>query len=415
MSALRFAERMSRLGTESAFEVLARARQLEAEGRDMIHLEIGEPDFATPVNISEAAIRALRGGATHYTPASGIWEVREATARHVSRRFGVEVRPEQIVLVPGSKNILHFLLLCLVEPGDEVLVPDPGYPIYSSLVSFVGATPVAVPIRESNQFRLDVDELRSLVTDRTRVLVVNTPANPTGGMLTREDCEAIAGLAQERDLFVLSDEIYSRLVYEGSHVSLYGTEGMAERCVLMDGLSKTWAMCGWRLGFGAMPVELAERMATLMINTSSCAAAFTQWAAIEAFESPESDAAVATMVAEFAKRRDVVVDGLNAIPGVRCHRPAATFYVFPNIEATGWGERALQRTLLEDAGVAVLAGTAFGAWGTGYLRLSYANSVPNLERAIERIGNFVSAVRPEDAPAPVVAPSSAAGSRPWGR
>ena len=394
MSALRFAERMSRLGTESAFEVLARARQLEAEGRDMIHLEIGEPDFATPVNISEAAIRALRGGATHYTPASGIWEVREATARHVSRRFGVEVRPEQIVLVPGSKNILHFLLLCLVEPGDEVLVPDPGYPIYSSLVSFVGATPVSVPIRESNQFRLDVDELRSLVTDRTRVLVVNTPANPTGGVLTREDCEAIAGLAQERDLFVLSDEIYSRLVYEGSHVSLYGMEGMAERCVLMDGLSKTWAMCGWRLGFGAMPVELAERMATLMINTSSCAAAFTQWAAVEAFEGAASDASVSAMLGEFAERRDVIVEGLNAIPGVRCARPLGAFYVFPNIEGTGWGEAALASALLDDAGVAVLSGTAFGAHGRGHLRLSYANSIPNLELAIARIRDFLAEAVP---------------------
>jgi aspartate/methionine/tyrosine aminotransferase len=389
MTTLRFAERMSRLGTESAFEVLARARRLEAEGRDMIHLEIGEPDFATPGNITEAAVRAMRGGATHYTPASGSWEVREATARHVTRQTGVSTRPEQIVLVPGSKNILHFLLLSLVEPGDEVLVPDPGFPTYSSLASFIGAIPVSVPIRESNQFRLDVDELRSLVTDRTRLLIVNSPANPTGGVLTREDCEAIAALAAERDLFVLSDEIYSRLVYEGSHVSLYGIEGMAERCVLMDGLSKAWAMCGWRLGFGAMPVELAQRMDTLMINTSSCAAAFTQWAAVEAFESPESDAAVAAMVAEFSKRRDVVVDGLNAIPGLRCHRPMGTFYVFPNVEGTGWEERALQRALLEEVGVALLSGTAFGSWGKGYLRLSYANSIANLEKAVERMATLL--------------------------
>jgi aspartate/methionine/tyrosine aminotransferase len=258
-------------------------------------------------------------------------------------------------------------------------------------VSFVGAKPVSVPIREANQFRLDVEELRSLVTERTRLLVVNSPANPTGGVLTRDDCEAIATLAEERDLFVLSDEIYSRIVYDGGHVSFYGIEGMAERCVLMDGLSKTWAMCGWRLGFGAMPVELAQRMDTLMINTSSCAAAFTQLAAIEAFESPESDAAVAAMVAEFSKRRDLVVDGLNGIPGIRCHKPSATFYVFPNVEGTGWAERDLQRGLLEEAGVAVLSGTAFGGWGNGYLRLSYANSVANLQKAVDRIATFVAA------------------------
>jgi len=406
MAEMRFAERMSRLGTESAFEVLARARQLEAEGHEMVHLEIGEPDFSTPENIIEAAVQAMHAGATHYTPASGIREVREATARHVTRQTGSPTRPEQIVLVPGSKNILHFLLLALVEPGDEVLVPDPGYPIYSSLVSFVGAKPVSVPIREANHFRLDVEELRSLVTERTRVLVVNSPANPTGGVLTREDCEAIATLAEERDLFVLSDEIYSRIVYDGTHVSLYGIDGMAERCVLMDGLSKTWAMCGWRLGFGAMPVELAQRMDTLMINTSSCAAAFTQLAAIEAFESPESDAAVAAMVAEFSKRRDLIVDGLNGIPGIRCHKPSATFYVFPNVEGTGWEERDLQRALLEEAGVAALSGTAFGSWGKGYLRFSYANSQANLRKAIDRVATFLA-----DSPRPSREAQPVAGSR----
>jgi len=395
VSALRFADRMSRLGTESAFETLAQAKRLEASGRDVVHLEIGEPDFSTPENVTEAGIRALRGGATHYTAASGIWEVREATARYVTRQTGVATGADQVVLVPGSKNLLYFALLSLVEPGDEVMIPDPGYPIYSSLVNFVGATPVSVPIRERNHFRLDVEELRSLVTDRTRMLVVNSPANPTGGVLTREDCEAIASVAIEHDLFVVSDEIYSRLVYEGNHVSLYAVDGMAERTVLMDGLSKAWAMCGWRLGFGAMPVALAKRMDTLMINTSSCAAAFTQWAAVEAFEGAASDEAVRAMVAEFSERRDVVVDGLNAIPGVRCHRPVGAFYVFPNVEGTGWGERALQQALLQEAGVAVLAGPAFGAEGRGYLRLSYANSVPNLEKAIERIGGFLAGTRPE--------------------
>jgi aspartate/methionine/tyrosine aminotransferase len=401
----RFAERMSRLGTESAFETLAQARRLEAEGRDVVHFEIGEPDFATPENISEAAIRSLRQGATHYTPASGIWEVRDATARYITRQTGVETGPEQVVLVPGSKNILYFTLLSLVEPGDEVLIPDPGYPIYSSLVSFVGAVPVSVPIREQNDFRLDVSELRSLVTERTRALILNTPANPTGGVLTREDCEAIAAVAIEHDLFVVSDEIYSRLVYEGSHVSPYSIEGMAERCVYMDGLSKAWAMCGWRLGFGAMPAALAERMDTLMINTASCAAAFTQWAAVEAFESPESDAAVRSMMAEFTERRDVVVEGLNAIPGIRCHRPAGAFYVFPNVEETGWDERDLQQALLEKAGVALLAGSAFGAGGRGFLRLSYANSVANLDRGIERIGNFLAGASPGGSPPGSAVPS----------
>jgi aspartate/methionine/tyrosine aminotransferase len=394
VSAFRFAERMSRLGTESAFETLARAQRLEATGKSVVHLEIGEPDFATPENITDAAIRAIRNGATHYTPASGILKVRESAARYVSRRTGVETGADQIVLVPGSKNILHFLLLCLVEPGDEVILPDPGYPIYPSLVAFVGAKPVSLPIRERNNFRIDIEELRSLVTDRTRMLIVNSPANPTGGVLTREDCEAIAQLAVERDLVVLTDEIYARLIYEGEHASPYQVPGMAERCVIMDGLSKAWAMCGWRLGFGVMPVELAQRMDTLMINTSSCAAAFTQWAAVEAFEGAASDAAVSVMLGEFAERRDVIVDGLNAVPGVRCHRPAGAFYVFPNIEGTGWNEASLQRALLEEAGVAVLSGTAFGSWGKGYLRLSYANSVANLQLAIERIGGFLAQAVP---------------------
>ncbi len=381
----RWAERMSRIGTESAFEVLARAKGLEAQGRDIIHLEIGEPDYATPQNIIDVAVRALNEGATHYTPASGIPAVREATARYVTKNTGVPTAAENIVLVPGSKNILAFLLLAIVEPADEVIVPDPGYPIYRSLVNFIGATPVSAPIRQENDFRLDVEELRSLVTPRTRLLIVNTPANPTGGVLTREDCESIATLAIERDLVVLTDEIYGRLSYDAPHVSLYGIDGMAERTVLLDGVSKAWAMCGWRLGYGAMPVELARRMDTLMINSSSCAASFTQLAAIEAFESPESDAAVEVMVAEFRRRRDVIVDGLNRIPGISCRRPAGAFYVFPDITATGYNERELQRDLLDEVGVATLAGSTFGPHGAGHIRLSYANSVDNIERALDRI------------------------------
>ncbi len=382
---LRFTRRMDRCGTEGAFEVLAQAKRLEAQGKDIVHLEIGEPDFATPDNIVEAAVRALHGGMTHYTPASGIMEVRAATARYVARRTGVEVAAENVVLVPGSKNLLHFALLSLVEEGDEVILPDPGYPIYRSLTEFTGARAVPIPIRESNDFRLDVEELRSLVTDRTRLLIINTPANPTGGCLTRADVESIAALAMERDLVVLSDEIYERLLYEGEHTSLYAIDGMQERTILMNGLSKAWAMCGWRLGFGVMPTELAKRFDTLMINTSSCAAAFTQMAAVEAFEAAASDESVARMVGEFRERRDLLVDGLNAIPGIRCHKPAGAFYVFPNVEGTGIAERTLQHDLLHGSGVAVLPGTAFGPHGAGYIRLSYANSVENLNRALERI------------------------------
>jgi aspartate aminotransferase len=381
---VRIADRMAGLGTEGAFEVLARARMLEAQGRDIVHLEIGEPDFPTPANIVEAAHGAMQRGATHYTPAGGIMEVREATARYVAKWTGTVPEPTQVVMVPGSKNVLHFALLSLVEPGDEVIYPDPGYPIYHSLTQFVGARPVPIPIREANQFRLDVEELRSLVTDRTRMLIVNSPANPTGGALTREDCEAIAELAQERDLVILSDEIYGRIVYDGEHVSLYSIPEIQDRTILMDGVSKAWAMCGWRLGWGVMPVELAQRFEKLMINTSSCAAAFTQMAAVEAFESPESDRAVDMMRAEFKRRRDLLVDGLNRIPGVRCHKPGGAFYVFPNIEGTGWDERALADSLLDEAGVACLWGTAFGEQGKGYLRFSYANSVENLQLALER-------------------------------
>ena len=387
----RIAERMSRLGTESAFEVLAHARRLEAEGRSIIHLEIGEPDFATPQNIIDAAVRALNDGATHYTPASGIPQVREATARYITKRTGVPTATENVVLTPGSKNILLFALLILVEEGDEVIVPDPGYPIYRSLVDFIGGKAVSIPVRQENSFRIDPAELRSLVTDRTRVLIVNSPANPTGGVLTQDDCDQVAKIAMEHDLVVISDEIYNRLVYDGSHVSLYTIDGMAERTILLDGLSKAWAMCGWRLGFGAMPVEIARRMDTLMINSSSCAAAFTQWAAVEAFESPESDAAVTTMVAEFHKRRDILIEALSRMPGVRCHSPEGAFYVFPDITETGWDDRELANALLDEVGVAVLRGSSFGPHGAGHIRLSYANSVENLTEAADRIATFLGA------------------------
>jgi aspartate aminotransferase len=388
---IRFAERLSRLGTESAFEVLAHARRLEAEGRNIVHLEIGEPDFATPDNIIDAAVRAMRNGATHYTPASGIREVREKTAAYVTRHTGVPTQFENIVLTPGSKNLLLFALLALVEEGEEVIVPDPGYAIYRSLTEFIGAKAVSLPLRQENDFRVDIGELRGLISPRTRMLVVNSPQNPTGGILTRDDCEQIARIAIEHDLVVLSDEIYNRLSYDAPHVSLYGIEGMAERTIYMDGLSKAWAMCGWRLGFGAMPVEIAKKMDTLMINSSSCAAAFTQWAAVEAFDSPESDAAVLTMVAEFERRRDRFVDLLNAIPGFNCRRPAGAFYVFPDITATGFTDRELAAALLDEVGVAVLPGASFGGHGSGHIRLSYAASIANLEEAARRIAQYVGA------------------------
>jgi aspartate aminotransferase len=386
---VRFAERMQRLGTEGAFEVLARARGLEAQGREVVHLEIGEPDFATPDNITEAAVAALHAGFTHYTPAGGIMEAREAVAGFVSRRLGVETDPLEVVLVPGSKNILLFVLLACVEPGDEVIFPDPGYPVYASLVNFLGASPVPVRLREERNFRMDLEELAALVTPRTRLLILNTPQNPTGGVLTREDVEFVARLAQEHDLLVVADEIYSQIVYGFEHVSVLSQPGMKERSVLMDGMSKAYAMCGWRLGYAVAPRELAASMETLMINSSSCAAAFTQMAAVEAFESPESQAAVDRMVAQFQGRRDLVVDALNSMPGVRCQRPEGSFYAFPNIEGTGLGERALAEGLLEEAGVAVLPGTAFGAAGAGFLRLAYTQAEADLRRGLERIGEYL--------------------------
>ena len=386
---IHFASRMDRLGTEGAFEVLARARHLEAGGRRVVHLEIGEPDFATPDNITEAAVAALNAGHTHYTPAGGVMEARESVARFVAQRHGIEVDPAEVVLVPGSKNVLLFVLLACVEPGDEVLLPDPGYPIYASLVNFIGAVPVPVRLREERDFRMDLDELAALVTPRTRLLILNSPQNPTGGVLTPEDVETIARLAVERDLLVLSDEIYSQIVYGPTPASVLSQPGMRERTVLMDGLSKAYAMCGWRLGYGVAPRELAARLEALMINSSSCAAAFTQMAAIEALESPESGAAVERMVARFRARRDLVVEGLNAMPGVRCRVPQGAFYAFPNIEETGRDERELADELLERAGVALLPGTAFGPGGAGFLRLAYTQGEDDLRTGLERIGNYL--------------------------
>ena len=393
MTAIRFAERMSRLGTEGAFEVLAKARRLEAEGKHIVHLEIGEPDFATPDNIIEAGISAMQQGYTHYTPASGIMEAREAVAGFVSRTLKTEVDPTEVVLVPGSKNVLLFTLLACIEPGDEVILPDPGYPAYASQANFIGAVTKTVTLREETGFRMDLDELASLVTPKTRMLIINTPQNPTGGVLTEEDVRFVCELAHKHDLLVVSDEIYSQLVYGFHHVSPLSQPGMRERTVLMDGLSKSYAMTGWRLGYAVAPRALAAKLDQLMINSSSCAAGFTQMAAIEALTTPESAHAVTRMVRVFERRRDLVVDGLNAIPGMRCTLPQGAFYAFPNIEGTGFGERELADRLLSEAGVAVLPGTAFGDAGKGYIRLAYTQSEDELKRGLQRIGEFVAANR----------------------
>src|SRR5712691_10100861 len=384
---------MSRLGTESAFEVLAKARRLEADGKNIVHLEIGEPDFATPDNIIEAGTSAMQNGYTHYTPASGILESRQAVAAFVSRTLKTDVDAGEVVLVPGSKNVLLFTLLACIEPGDEVILPDPGYPAYASQVNFIGGVPKVVTLREESGFRMDLDELESLVTAKTRMLIINSPQNPTGGVLTEEDVRFVCELAQKHDLIVVSDEIYSQLVYGFHHVSPLSQPGMRERTVLMDGLSKSYAMTGWRLGYAVAPRELAARLDTLMINSSSCAAAFTQIAAIEALGSPESEHAVRRMVKVFEHRRDLVVDGLNDIPGVRCHRPQGSFYVFPNIQRTGFDEHDLSSGLLNEAGVAVLPGTAFGPAGKGYIRLAYTQSEDELKLGLGRIKEFIATHR----------------------
>ena len=387
MTAFRLADRMSRLGTESAFEVLARAKALEAAGTPVIHLEIGEPDFPTAGHIAEAAVDALRAGHTHYVPAPGIPALREAVAAFLERTGRMRAAPDRVVVTPGAKPIMFFTILALAGPGDEVLYPDPGFPMYESITSFAGATAVPVPLRESNGFRVDVAELERLITPRSRLLIINSPHNPCGSALTREDCAAIAELAQRHDLLVLTDEVYWAIRYGGTHVSVLDFDGMAERTILLDGWSKTYAMTGWRLGFGVFPAPLVEPVTRLAINSVSCTSAFSQYAAIAALEGPQD--AVMEMVAEFGRRRDVIVAGLNEIPGVSCVEPQGAFYAFPNITRTGLSAATLQARLLDEAGVAALSGTAFGSWGEGFLRLSYANSVANIQLALDAIKSVV--------------------------
>ncbi|MHB8644909.1 MAG: pyridoxal phosphate-dependent aminotransferase [Thermomicrobiales bacterium] len=389
---LKLASAMSRLGTETAFEVLAKARALEAQGRSVIHLEIGEPDFDTPAHIVEAAKRALDEGYTHYGPAAGLPELREAIAHEISTSRSISVQPDQVVVTPGGKPVMFYAILALCEAGDEVIYQNPGFPIYESMINFVGATAVPLPLLEEKGFAFSMDDLVSRITPRTKMLVINSPANPTGGIIPKEDLAAIAELAVRHNFWVLTDEIYCRLQYEGVHSSIAAEPGMADRTIILDGFSKTYAMTGWRMGYGIVPPNLAPSIIKLMVNSNSCTASFSQRAGVAAITGPQD--AVDAMRAEFRRRRDAIVAALNAIPGVRCELPKGAFYAFPNVSGTGMSEREIADRLLQEAGVATLAGTAFGAYGAGYLRLSYANSMENLMEATRRIGQFVESLAP---------------------
>ena len=383
---LRLANRMARLGTETAFEVLVKAKALEAQGRDIIHLEIGEPDFDTPRNIVDAGCDALHKGFTHYGPSAGLMELRQVIAQYVGETRRVNVTPEEVVVVPGGKPIIFFTILALAEEGDEVIYPNPGFPIYESMINYVGAKAVPIRLREELDFRLDVDELAALINNRTKLIILNSPQNPTGGVLEKKDIDAIARAIGHRNIMVLSDEIYSRLIFEGEHHSIMSINGMKERTILLDGFSKTYAMTGWRMGYGVMRADLATHIARLMTNSSSCTASFSQIAGIEALRGPQKS--VDNMRAEFKKRRDIMVAGLNKIKGFSCRLPKGAFYVFPNITKTGWPSKKLADALLDDAGVAALSGTAFGDFGEGYLRFSVANSIENIEKALDRVNDW---------------------------
>jgi aspartate/methionine/tyrosine aminotransferase len=379
-----FADRMALLGTETAFEVLAKAKALEKQGKNIIHLEIGEPDFDTPQNIKEAAVKALYSGYTHYVPAAGIPELREAIAEYVSKTRSIPVDPEEVVVTPGAKPIMFFAILACVNPGEEVLYPNPGFPIYESMINFVGAKPVPIPLKEEDDFSIDHEYVKENISKKTKMIILNSPENPTGGVLTKEDLKVIADcIAHRNDVIVLSDEVYSRIIYEETHESIASLPGMKEKTIILDGFSKTYAMTGWRLGYGVMRKNLAEKITQLMINSNSCTCAFVQIAGIEALKGPQDF--VDRMVAEFRKRREIIVEGLNRIKGITCKKPKGSFYVFPNITGTGMRSSELSDYLLNEAGVAVLSGTAFGEYGEGYLRMSFANSAENIKEALKRI------------------------------
>ncbi|HEY4001830.1 MAG TPA: pyridoxal phosphate-dependent aminotransferase [Candidatus Xenobia bacterium] len=383
MATIKLAARIERMGGEGAAQMIAKARRLESEGRPIIHLEVGEPDFDTPVHIKRRAEEALAANQTHYASSQGLLQLREALSHHLRRSRGVAVSPDRIAVSPGCKDMIFSILSVLVEDGDEVLCCAPAYPAYATIVEYLGGRAVPVPLHEALDFRFDVDEMARLITPRTRLLVLNSPQNPTGGVLTRQDVERIAALAEEKDILILTDEIYSRMVYEGEYHSIYSLPGMVDRTMLVDGFSKSHAMTGWRLGYAAMPLPVCQRVTRLLINSVSSVTTFVQWAGIAALEGPQEE--VVAMVAEFARRRVRMVEGLNRLPGVTCRSPQGAFYVFPNIRPLGRPSAELADYLLESAGVATLPGTAFGAAGEGYLRLSYANSIENIERALQQM------------------------------
>jgi aspartate aminotransferase len=384
---MQITQRTSGLLQEGAFKVLMRARALEAQGRNIVHLEIGEPDFDTPANIVAAGKKALDDGHTHYGPTPGLMPFREAIASYVSRTRGIKATPEMVSVVPGGKPIICFTILALIEQGDEVIYPNPGFPMYESLTKFAGGVPVPVPLVEERGFSFDMNVLRDRLSDKTKLIVLNSPQNPTGGLIPKKDLEELAGMIRDRDIMVLSDEIYSRICYDGEPFSIASLPGMQERTIILDGFSKTYAMTGWRLGYGVMPEWLLQGVTQLMGNSNSCTASFTQMAGIEALTGPQT--AVDNMVAEFRKRREAIVTGLNKIPGVSCKLPAGAFYAFPNITKTGFKSKELATALLEEAGVACLSGTDFGQFGEGYLRFSYANSLDNINEALKRFEGYV--------------------------
>jgi len=379
-----YAKRTAHLKPEGAYQVLARAQDLEAEGLDIIHLEIGQPDFETFPNVSQAGIRAISEGRTRYNPPAGITELRQAIAKDAGRRRGMEILPEQVVVSPGAKPNLFFPTLALVEPGDEVIYPNPGFPTYEAMIGVAGGNPIAVPLLEENDFSFDLEAFDGLISDRTKLIILNSPGNPTGGMMPRADVEHIAEAAQRYDCWVLSDEIYSRIVYNDLDVvSIAALPGMQERTVIMDGFSKTYAMTGWRLGFGIMPVSLVERVQLLLTHSVGCTAHFTQYAGVEALTGPQDR--VAEVVNQYQRRRDVIVEGLNMLPGVSCQNPQGAFYAFPSIKDHGKTSQEMANLFLEEAGVALLPGSAFGAYGEGYLRVAYANSIENIQKALARM------------------------------
>ena len=378
---------MSRIGVEGAFEVLSRARALEAQGRSIVHLEIGEPDFETPAHVIDAAKTALDQNWTHYGPTQGYPELRQSIARYLSRTRGVSIGPERICVTPGGKPILFFPMMAMLEAGDEVIYPNPGFPIYESMIRFLGAKPVPIPMLEERGFSFDLDRLRDALSDRTRLLILNSPQNPTGGVIPASDIAEIASMVRKRDMMVLSDEIYSRIYYGDPPASIASCEGMLEKTIILDGFSKTYAMTGWRIGYGAMPEWLVDAVNKLMVNSNSCTASFTQRAAIQALDGPQDD--VDRMIAEFRRRRDAFCAGLNQIPGFCCAHPEGAFYAYPNIKGSGWSSKELADALLDKAGVACLSGASFGEHGEGYLRFSYANSLENLMEAVKRIDEFM--------------------------